>query len=105
MYFYIDFFLNKAILKVNFEWDPHKNLYNAKKHGINFEDARNAFLDPKRVIGKDYRHSIFEDRYYCFGKVFEEVLTVRFTYRNDNIRIIGAGYWREGRILYEQKNH
>ena len=33
-----------------------------------------------------------------------EVLTVRFTHREDVIRIFGAGYWRKGRILYEQEN-
>ena len=31
------------------------------------------------------------------------IITVRFTMRNENIRIIGAGYWREGRDKYEQK--
>jgi len=28
-------------------------------------------------------------------------LTVRFTYRGSVIRIIGAGYWRKGRKIYE----
>jgi hypothetical protein len=30
-------------------------------------------------------------------------LTVRFTYRGDVIRLFGAGYWRKGRRIYEQK--
>ena len=29
---------------------------------------------------------------------------VRFTYRGETIRIIGAGYWRKGRRLYEKEN-
>jgi hypothetical protein len=29
---------------------------------------------------------------------------VRFTYRSDVIRIIGAGYWRKGKRIYEQEN-
>jgi len=29
-------------------------------------------------------------RYYCFGKVGDGILTVRFTYRNNVIRIIGS---------------
>ena len=29
---------------------------------------------------------------------------VRFTYRKDTIRIIGAGYWRKGRRIYETQN-
>ena len=30
-------------------------------------------------------------------------MTVRFTYRNEIVRIIGAGYWRAGRKIYEKK--
>ena len=33
----------------------------------------------------------------------KHIVTVRFTMRNENIRILGAGYWREGRNKYEQK--
>jgi uncharacterized protein len=32
-------------------------------------------------------------------------LTVRFTYREGVVRIIGAGYWRKGRRIYERENH
>jgi len=32
------------------------------------------------------------------------VLTVRFTYRNNRIRIIGAGFWRKGKDIYEKQN-
>jgi uncharacterized protein len=32
------------------------------------------------------------------------VLTVRFTYRRGGtIRIIGAGYWRKGKKIYEER--
>ena len=49
-------------------------------------------------------HSDNESRFYCFGDVAGAVLTVRFTYRDAVIRIIGAGYWRQGRKIYETKN-
>jgi hypothetical protein len=29
---------------------------------------------------------------------------VRFTYRDDVIRIFGAGYWRKGKQIYEREN-
>jgi uncharacterized protein len=45
-----------------------------------------------------------EKRYFCYGKVNDMIMTVRFTIRSEKIRIIGAGYWREGRIKYEEKN-
>ncbi|MBW2108807.1 MAG: BrnT family toxin [Deltaproteobacteria bacterium] len=45
-----------------------------------------------------------EKRYYCLGKVSDGILTVRFTYRTHRIRIIGAGYWRKGKKIYEREN-
>ena len=38
------------------------------------------------------------------GKVDDGILTVRFTYRGETIRIIGAGYWRKGRRIYATEN-
>ncbi|MFZ1289712.1 MAG: BrnT family toxin [Melioribacteraceae bacterium] len=87
-----------------FEWDVLKNLINLEKHGIDFEKAQHAFADAKRVIAEDLEHSIEEKRFYCFGKVDSEIVTVRFTYRNNKIRIFGAGYWRKGKQVYEKEN-
>ena len=90
--------------KIAFEWDDLKDKMNQDKHGVSFAIAQHAFLDPERVMAEDLKHSAQERRYYCFGKVGEEILTVRFTCREDIIRIIGAGYWRGGREAYERKN-
>ena len=90
--------------KATFEWDEAKNEENQSKHGISFLTAQQAFLDPRRVIVEDITHSTEEDRYYCMGLVDEGVLTVRFTYRSNVIRIYGAGYWRKGKKIYEDKN-
>jgi uncharacterized DUF497 family protein len=81
----------------SFEWDAAKDAENRHKHGVSFSTAQRAFQDPRRVIAVDVRHSDPELRYYCFGKVGDSVLTVRFTYRANIIRIIGAGYWRRGK--------
>ena len=89
---------------VTFEWDQEKNHLNRKKHSISFEEAQYAFSDLKRIIAKDLQHSDSEERYYCFGKIGEDIVTVRFTYRNNKIRIIGAGYWRKGKQIYEKQN-
>ena len=88
----------------SFEWDEAKNEANQKKHGISFEEAQKAFLDTKRIIALDKIHSTHEKRFYCMGNVAGGVLTVRFTYRNGKIRIIGAGFWRKGKKVYEEKN-
>ena len=92
------------MLKAYFDWDPNKDLENQEKHGVSFADAQYAFADPRRLIAEDLSHSGKEKRYYCFGKVGGGVLTVRFTFRNDIIRIIGAGYWRKGKAIYEREN-
>lgn len=83
--------------KTTFDWDENKNRINKKKHNISFEDAQYTFSDTKRIIAKDLEHSESEKRFYCFEKVENSIVTVRFTYRNNKIRIIGAGYWRKGK--------
>jgi len=87
-----------------FEWDDDKDAQNRAKHGVSFSLAQEAFFDPHRVIARDTRHSQSEQRFYCIGRVGEGILTVRFTWRRDAIRIIGAGYWRKGRDTYERQN-
>ena len=88
----------------SFEWDKDKNLINQRKHKVSFEEAQLAFVDSHRVIAIDFEHSKIEQRYFCFGKINEEILMVRFTYRKKIIRIIGAGYWRKGKKIYEEEN-
>jgi uncharacterized DUF497 family protein len=90
---------------VRFEWDSAKDAENQAKHRVPFLLAQHAFADPCRVLAEDTLHSSAEEqRYYCFGFVAGGVLTVRFTYREDVVRIIGAGYWRKGKTVYEREN-
>jgi uncharacterized protein len=96
--------MGMVVVKPDFEWDLNKNILNYKKHGVSFEIAQLAFGDKNRIIAKDLTHSKSEDRYYCFGCVNSEIITVRFTFRNKIIRIIGAGYWRKGKQIYEKEN-
>lgn len=88
-----------------FEWDADKDRENREKHGVSFGLAQYTFADPLRVIAQDVSHSQQEERFFCFGRVGEGILTVRFTYREGVIRIFGAGYWRKGKKVYEQENH
>jgi len=78
--------------KPSFEWHRRKDAENQTKHGIPFALAQYAFADPHRVIAEDTTHSAKETRYFCFGRVGDGILTVRFTYRSGVIRIYGAGY-------------
>ena len=90
--------------KARFEWELGKDQENQEKHGVAFAMAQFAFADPKRVIAEDHSHSSSEKRYYCFGRVGDGILTVRFTYRSEVIRIFGAGFWRKGKRIYEREN-
>lgn len=85
----------------SFARDMDKEQANIKKHGVDFMTAALAFKDEERKIYADSLHSEKEERYFCLGRVGKKVLTVRFTYREDKIRIIGAGYWRQGEKYYE----
>ncbi len=91
-------------MRAEFDWDPLKDAENRRKHGVSFAQAQQTFLDPQRLIAQDLRHSQLESRFYCFGRVGDRVMTVRFTYRGTVIRIIGAGYWRRGRRVYETQS-
>jgi len=87
-----------------FEWDPRKERGNIVKHGLSFQAALQVFQDPKRITLVDKKHSHSETRWLCFGKVGDKVATVRITFRKSKIRILGAGFWRKGRKIYEKEN-
>ncbi len=97
--------VKRTITYGKFEWDEGKAAENLEKHGISFFEAIQAFFDEKLVIATDEEHSDKEQRYFCLGKIESRVATVRFTYRQGKVRIIGAGFWRNGRKFYEEENH
>lgn len=104
MAIYMEAHYHLLMVETNFEWDAEKDTLNQEKHGISFAVAQQAFADLRRVIAKDDSHSQSEKRFYCFGEIDGGILTVRFTYRDSIIRIIGAGYWRKGKAIYEREN-
>ena len=88
---------------LSFVWDREKEELNIKKHAVSFIEAIEVFKDAHRKIFLDKRHSLTEERMFCIGLVKGKFLTVRFTYRLEKIRIIGAGYWRKGEDYYHEK--
>lgn len=93
------------VVQGSFVWDMEKDKYNQKVHGVSFAEATWAFLDRECLIIIDEAHGVDEDRYFCIGKAGERIVTVRFTYRHNRVRIYGAGTWRKGRKLYEKENN
>lgn len=92
---------------MKFEWDPIKARTNQEKHGISFFEAATCFADEKGFVVLDSTHSSQRElRWFFLGKSANgRVLTVRYTRRGQQIRIIGAGAWRDGMRLYKQHNN
>ncbi len=88
---------------MRFEWDTEKEKANITKHGVDFSEATAAFYDPRKLIQIDAAHSGEESRLLCIGRTERGILTIRFTYRGETIRIIGAGYWGKAGKLMKKK--
>ena len=88
---------------MRFTWDPAKERANVALHGVDFTVTQQAFADPKALVLFDEAHSNKRElRWWLLGKVGARILLVRYTHRPGGvIRLIGAGYWREGRDHYE----
>jgi uncharacterized DUF497 family protein len=88
---------------MQFAWDRAKERANIARIGVEFTTALRAFADPKALVLFDEAHSDYRElRWWLLGKVEARILLVRYTHRpNGIIRLIGAGYWREGRDYYE----
>lgn len=88
---------------MQFEFDTEKETANRAKHGVDFSTAHLVFADPRIILAYDAAHSAGEPRFYATGFDGRGILTVRFTRRGDAVRIIGAGYWRKQRKIYENQ--
>jgi uncharacterized protein len=75
---------------VDIEWDPAKAASNLKKHGISFEEAATALLDPNALAQPDISSS--EERWLLLGMSSEaRLVTLIYTLRGeDRIRLISA---------------
>ena len=83
-----------------FEYDEKKSNSNLGKHGIDFLDAQELWLDPD-VIEIEANCEI-EPRYLVVGKIKDKHWSAVMTYRDDNIRIISVRRSREAEVnLYE----
>jgi len=88
---------------MNYVWDPDKAASNLRKHGIRFADAVGVLEDEFARWQKDTAfHG--EERFVAVGRDFPgRVLTVVFTYRGDDIRLISAREaTRRERLQYEE---
>lgn len=85
-----------------FEWNTKKAQSNFVKHGITFEEAAEAFLDPFYIAGDASANR--EEREFLLGySLAERLLLVIHIERSERIRIISARVaTRTERRIYEQ---
>lgn len=88
---------------MRYEWDPSKEKANIKKHGVSFEDAKQALNCGLVVVLKEDTDS-GEERYVYLGICRKlNVLVVVVAYPEDEVtRIISARKANKGeRKIYE----
>ena len=78
-----------------FDWDARKAQSNWHKHGVSFQEAATAFLDPEGLDGEDLEHSESEPRRLRLaksgsGRVLLIAHTVRSHENEETTRIISA---------------
>lgn len=71
------------------EWDPRKAASNARKHGVRFADTIFVLEDERAITVPDDTGE--EQRWVTIGMDgLARVLTIVYTWRGDNVRIISA---------------
>ena len=88
---------------VDFEWDEPKSKINKSKHGIDFQTAKNLWLDENRI--EIHAPHPIEDRSILIATHGKKVWAAVYTMRGDTIRIISVRRARKKeRDLYEKEN-
>jgi uncharacterized DUF497 family protein len=86
---------------MDFEFDLKKSASNKKKHGIDFEEAQELWLDP-HLLEIEAR-STDEPRFLLIGKIGSKHCSAVITYRDDKLRIISMRRSRKEEVdLYEE---
>jgi uncharacterized DUF497 family protein len=86
-----------------FTWDEKKRKLNLAKHGIDFNDAP-AVFDGPLVTAEDARQDYGETRYIALGLLGDIVVSLVFTERADELRIISIhkALKHEARFFFSQ---
>jgi len=87
---------------VNFEWNTEKSASNKLKHGIDFESAKNLWLDENRV--EIHAPHPVEDRSILIASYHHKLWAAVYTTRGDVTRIISVRRARKREVgLYEKE--
>lgn len=89
---------------MKFEWDPAKNEANRIKHGIDFIEAKELWLDEDRI--EIYLPYPLESRRIVIAKLSGKHWTAVYTIRGENVRIISVRRSREKEaVLYDEEKN
>jgi len=72
---------------VRIDWDETKRRANLRKHGLDFNDAEEAFSAITHTV-EDRRFSYGEQRFVTLGLLRDMVVVITHTEARDRIRII-----------------
>ena len=89
---------------MQFEFDPAKSAQNESKHGVNFEQAKELWLDEDRLVIPARSDS--EERWALLGKFEDKLWVMFYTHRGSRVRIISVRrarpkeekYYESGRV-------
>lgn len=76
-------------ISVEYEWDPRKAAANLRKHGVSFDEASEALVDPRAIEDADPDHA---DRVRLIGCSRRQriLFVVYIEVRDDRYRIVTA---------------
>jgi uncharacterized DUF497 family protein len=79
-------------MPIRFDWDPHKDRRNQRKHGVGFDEASTVFADTLSITIPDPDHSDDEERWVIVGVSYRQRLLVVVHMENEQevVRIISA---------------
>ena len=82
-----------------FEWDEVKRLKNIKEHNIDFIRAKEIWINPVlEILSPQTQHG--EERFLAIGQIEDVVITVIYTWRGKNRRLISARKARKNEKRY-----
>jgi uncharacterized DUF497 family protein len=85
---------------MRYEWDENKRLSNLVKHKLDFRDAPLVFKNLHMVLPTKY---VGEERFLAISFIKNLFVTIVYTYRGENIRVISFRRARNGEKRKYQK--
>lgn len=87
-----------------FEFDPAKSRSNLDKHGIDFLEAQNLWLDERLLVVPARLVAGHEPRWLAIGLIGGKYWSAIFTLREANVRIISVRRARQEEVrLYDDE--